>query len=176
MRRPVLPLFFAQALGILAACYTEVRLWQLCLIGGAAAFVLFLRSRPQTLDDRRIRAAAAAALAFLIGFTGLRACDAALTARAEALGTGLSGGPYPVLTGVVVKAEVKPGRAVLTVRLSGKDGRVLIRSETEDEFGVYDLAGREIAVQAKVTQFEIALPKGIYIVRFGKSGKKVVVW
>ena len=62
------------------------------------------------------------------------------------------------------------------VIISGGCGRLSVRSDTADDVVVYDLAGREIAVQAKVTQFEIALPKGIYIVRFGKSGKKVVVW
>ena len=62
------------------------------------------------------------------------------------------------------------------VIISGGCGRLSVRSEIAADVAVYDIAGREIAVQAKVTQFEIALPKGIYIVRFGKSGKKVVVW
>ena len=59
--------------------------------------------------------------------------------------------------------------------ISGTYGRLTIRSETAADVVVYDLAGREIAAQARVSQFEIALPKGVYIVRFGKSGRKVVV-
>ena len=62
------------------------------------------------------------------------------------------------------------------VIISGGCGRLSVRSETAADVAVYDLAGREIAAQARVAQFEIALPKGVYIVRFGKSGKKVVVW
>ena len=60
--------------------------------------------------------------------------------------------------------------------ISGGNGHLSVHSEIAADVAVYDLAGREIAVQAKVTQFEIALPKGIYIVRFGRHGKKVIVW
>ncbi len=152
MRRPVLPLFFAQALGILTACYTGIKLWQLCLLAVVTALwhpraTGAPGTRGQRASRRGKKGAAAAAAVFVIGFAGLELCDALLSSRADGLLQDTDG-PYPVRGGVVVKAEVKSGRGALTVRLSGGLGRVLVRFDTEDEDGVYDLAGRELSFQA----------------------------
>ncbi len=76
---------------------------------------------------------------------------------------------YSATTGVNENGEE------IRVQVAGLDGRVSIKSDEPVEVSIYDIAGRNVANRNQVSECEISLHAGLYIVKAGNAAIKVVV-
>ena len=60
-------------------------------------------------------------------------------------------------------------------KIHGTVGKVVVSCDTPIAVSVYDMAGRQVAVRSRVSDCEISLTAGIYVVRAGDAAVKVVV-
>ena len=63
----------------------------------------------------------------------------------------------------------------IVAKIYGTEGKIVVSSESPVAVSVYDMTGRQVAVRANVSDCEISLTAGIYVVRAGDAAMKVVV-
>lgn len=61
------------------------------------------------------------------------------------------------------------------IHVAGLDGRLFVRCDEPSELSVFDVSGRVVAIRSNVSECEISLNAGMYIVKAGKAAVKVVV-
>lgn len=61
------------------------------------------------------------------------------------------------------------------IHVAGLDGRLLVKCDEPSEVSVFDVSGRTVAMRSNVSECEINLNAGMYIVKAGKASIKVVV-
>lgn len=76
---------------------------------------------------------------------------------------------YSATTGVNENGEE------IRVQVAGLDGKVSIKSDEPVDVNIYDMAGRNVANRNQVSEGEINLTAGIYVVKAGDAAIKVVV-
>ena len=63
----------------------------------------------------------------------------------------------------------------IRVQVAGLNGKVSIKSDEPVDVNIYDMAGRNVANRSLVSECEISLTAGIYVVKAGDAAIKVVV-
>ena len=63
----------------------------------------------------------------------------------------------------------------IRIHVAGLDGKVSIKSDEPVDVNIYDMAGRNVANRSQVSECEINLTAGIYVVKAGDAAIKVVV-
>ena len=63
----------------------------------------------------------------------------------------------------------------IRIHVAGLDGKVSIKSDEPVDVNIYDMAGRNVANRSQVSESEINLTAGIYVVKAGDAAIKVVV-
>ena len=76
---------------------------------------------------------------------------------------------YSATTGVNEDGEE------IRIQAAGLDGKIYIKSEEAVEVSIFDMAGRKVATRSQVSECEISLKAGLYIVKAGDAAIKVVV-
>ena len=61
------------------------------------------------------------------------------------------------------------------IHVAGLDGRLFVRCDEPSEISVFDVSGRVVAMRSNISECEISLNAGMYIVKAGKAAVKVVV-
>ena len=76
---------------------------------------------------------------------------------------------YSATTGVNEDGEE------IRVQVAGLDGKIYVNCDEPVEVLIYDMAGRNVATRSQVSECEISLKAGLYIVKAGDAAIKVVV-
>ena len=76
---------------------------------------------------------------------------------------------YSATTGVNEDGEE------IRIQAAGLDGKVFVRCDKPVEASIFDTAGRKVATRSQVSECEISLKAGLYIVKAGDAAIKVVV-
>ena len=76
---------------------------------------------------------------------------------------------YSATTGVNEDGEE------IRIHVAGLDGKIYVKSDEPVEVSIYDMTGRNVATRSQVSECEISLKAGLYIVKAGEAAIKVVV-
>ena len=76
---------------------------------------------------------------------------------------------YSVTTGV------DENGSDIRAKIYGTNGKIIVISEAMVDVSIYDMAGRNVATRSQVSECEISLKAGLYIVKAGDAAIKVVV-